>query len=139
MKKNFRKRTNRILRKKRVAIIILFLGLLLSATSLVLSYFYTNYSKEPPANPVSKEKLYSERDLKNMLKDKNIQYAKITYGNDLSFYIDLRDGGQVIISLNKGLENQISSLQLILSRLTIEGKRLKKLDFRFDKPVIELN
>lgn len=122
-----------------MAIVILFLGFLLSLTSLVLSYYYTNYSKKPLFNPVSLSKLYKEEDLRKMLKDKNIQYGKVTYGDDLSFYVDLRDGGQVILSLNKGLENQISSLQLILSRLTIEGKRLKKLDFRFNKPVIELN
>lgn len=139
MKKHSKKRTSRIIRKKRVAIIILFLGLLLSSISLISSYYYTNYSKEPPVNPVSKKKLYSEEDLKRMLRDKNIQFAKVSYGDDLSFYIDLRDGGQAIFSFNKGLESQISSLQLILSRLTIEGKRLKKLDFRFDKPVIELN
>jgi hypothetical protein len=139
MKKLSKKRTTRILRKKRAAIIILFLGLLLSSISLISSYYYTNYSKEPLVNPVSKKKLYSEEDLKKMLRDKNIQYINVSYGDDLSFRIDLRDGGQAILSLNKGLKNQISSLQLILSRLTIEGKRLKKLDFRFDKPIIELN
>jgi len=50
--------------------------------------------------------------------------------------VELRDGGELILSSKKDLENQLSSLQLILSRLTIEGKKLKKLDFRYDNPVV---
>ncbi|HZJ18353.1 MAG TPA: hypothetical protein VFD45_01900 [Patescibacteria group bacterium] len=139
MKKHSKKRTTRLFRKKRTAIIILSLGLLLSLFSLFLSYYYTNYAKKPVSSPVSKKELYTIKELQKNLNEKNIRYVKITNGDDLSFYVDLRDGGQAILSLNKELETQISSLQLILSRLTIEGKRLKKLDFRFDKPVIELN
>ncbi|MFH1186697.1 MAG: hypothetical protein V1697_00825 [Candidatus Levyibacteriota bacterium] len=134
-----RKRTNRLIKKKKIAIIILCLGLLLSIASLVLSYYHTSFYSEPPVSPVSKTKLSEINDLEKLLVEKNIRYSRIIYGDDLSFYVDLNDGGQVIFSMKKKLKDQISSLQLILSRLTIEGKRLKKLDFRFNKPIIELN
>jgi len=137
MKKSAGKRTNRIIRKKRVAIVILLLGLFLSFLSLFLSAYYNVLFKYPPKTPVSIEKSSALSDLELILKNKNIQYQKILSGNDLSFFVTLKDGGLVIFSLKKGLSEQMSSLQLILSRLTIEGKRLKKLDFRFDKPIIE--
>jgi hypothetical protein len=46
--------------------------------------------------------------------------------------------GQTLVLFNgeKDLENQLDSLQLILSRSKIEGKSIKKIDLRFDKPVI---
>ena len=46
--------------------------------------------------------------------------------------------GQILVLFNgeKDLESQLDSLQLILSRAKIEGKSIKKIDLRFDKPVI---
>jgi hypothetical protein len=48
----------------------------------------------------------------------------------------LIDNGEVILSSKKDIGSQLSSLQLMLARLTIEGKKLKVLDFRFDNPVV---
>lgn len=41
-----------------------------------------------------------------------------------------------IFNKKKKISEQITSLQLILSRLTIEGKQASKIDFRFDNPVV---
>lgn len=49
--------------------------------------------------------------------------------------IRLPDQSEVIFSLEKDMEKQVASLQLILSRSKIEGKPFSKLDLRFDKPV----
>ena len=57
--------------------------------------------------------------------------------SDGSFAVTLQDGGEVILSSKKDIGSQLTSLQLVLSRLTIEGKKLKRLDFRFDNPVVE--
>ncbi|PIP74991.1 MAG: hypothetical protein CO135_02235 [Candidatus Levybacteria bacterium CG_4_9_14_3_um_filter_35_16] len=138
MKKIVKKRTNRIIRRKRIAIFILLLGIFLSFLSLFLSVYYNVLFKDLPKNPVSKTRMSALIDLEILLKKKNIQYQKVLPGNDLSLFITLKDEGLVIFSLKRDLSTQTSSLQLILSRLTIEGKRLKKLDFRFDKPIIEL-
>lgn len=74
--------------------------------------------------------------LEKLLLKQNIPFSKINVASDSSFIVFLREGEQVGISQKKSLESQISSLQLILSRLTIEGKKFKFLDLRFDKPVI---
>lgn len=55
---------------------------------------------------------------------------------DGNFQVDLKDNGYIIVSQSRNLSVQIASLQVILQRLTMEGKRFAKLDLRFDKPVI---
>jgi uncharacterized protein YcfL len=42
----------------------------------------------------------------------------------------------VLFNLENDIDFQLDSLQLILSRAKIEGKTIKKIDLRFDKPVI---
>lgn len=48
----------------------------------------------------------------------------------------LNNGTLVAVSLKKEANIQLDSLQVILSRVKIEGKALGKIDLRFDKPVI---
>jgi len=48
----------------------------------------------------------------------------------------LEDETLILFNSEKDMENQLDSLQLILSRAKIEGKTIKKIDLRFDKPVI---
>jgi hypothetical protein len=55
-----------------------------------------------------------------------------------SYVLILKDESQVILSAEKDISSQISSLQFILSRLTMEGKLFTQLDLRFDNPVIKL-
>ncbi len=42
----------------------------------------------------------------------------------------------VIFTSEKGLETQVNSLQLILSKAKIDAAKITKIDLRFDKPVI---
>jgi hypothetical protein len=55
---------------------------------------------------------------------------------DNGYIVTLQTGEKVIFSKKKPLNSQISSLQLISSRLTIEGKHFVQLDLRFDRPVL---
>jgi hypothetical protein len=55
---------------------------------------------------------------------------------DESYSVTLVSGETILFSKKKSLEQQISSLQLISSRLTIEGKHFISLDLRFDRPVL---
>jgi len=50
--------------------------------------------------------------------------------------IELSDGLLVIFSSLKEVNFQLDSLQLIFSRSKIEGRNLKQIDLRFDKPVV---
>jgi cell division septal protein FtsQ len=50
--------------------------------------------------------------------------------------VSFKEGLEVVFSSEKEASIQVGSLQLILSRTKIEGKSLKRVDLRFDKPVI---
>ena len=76
--------------------------------------------------------------LKSLLTQKNITYSKINTTQS-EYIIYLANGSEVILSTQKDLYSQISSLQYILSRLTMEGRQFIKLDERFDNPVIVLD
>ncbi len=76
--------------------------------------------------------------LETLLNEKNITYSTITKLSGSNYKLKLEDSGIVIISSDKDLNSEISSLQFILSRLTMEGKQFTLLDLRFDKPVIVL-
>lgn len=70
------------------------------------------------------------------LRKYKIPYKMVTKYEEHSYEILLQNGEVVLLSGKKQIEQQISSLQVIVSRLTMEGKQFKKLDLRFDKPVI---
>lgn len=75
--------------------------------------------------------------LKKQLAEKNIEFSEIKR-RDKYYVITLKDKSQIFIAIEKDIKSQLASLQLILSRLTMEGKGFKELDLRFDKPVIWL-
>jgi len=60
--------------------------------------------------------------------------AKITSPYSLTVW--LKDGEEIVFSFKKEIQIQVDSLQFILSRSKIEGRRVKKIDLRFDKPVV---
>lgn len=77
-----------------------------------------------------------KQQLENLLKEKKVRFKKITTGTDSSYIIHLEDGEEAVVSFNKDIKSQISSLQFILSRLTMEGKLFSRLDLRFEKPIV---
>lgn len=107
-------------------------------TLLILSTFLLYklpIFNQPIISPLGQNKPSKISNLEVLLKKANVPFSSITSSSDF-YIIVLSGGGKVIISSKKELAVQISSLQLMLSRLTIEGKRIKSLDFRFDKPII---
>lgn len=68
-----------------------------------------------------------------------IDFVSVHYQKDKTYTVFLKNGGEVILSSKKDLTSQVSSLQLLINRLTIEGKSFKRLDLRFTNPVIVLN
>lgn len=74
--------------------------------------------------------------LRNLLNKDNIAFDKVIVASDSSYLVFLQNNGEVILSPSKSLSSQISSLQVILFSFTIEGKVFKRLDLRFDKPVV---
>jgi len=98
--------------------------------------------------------LSGQNETKNLIVKPNIDYnskeefeKKITDANLLiesintasfssDFTVKLKEGPFVIFSTDKDLGWQISSLQSIISRLTIDSKKPVKVDFRFEKPIV---
>jgi hypothetical protein len=74
--------------------------------------------------------------LEKLLKEQKISYTKISKAPDETYIITLNDDEEALVTFKKDIHQQISSLQFILSRLTMEGKQFTRLDLRFDKPVI---
>lgn len=73
--------------------------------------------------------------LENQLHELHIDYENITPSQG-SYTIHLKNKSEVILSARRDIRSQLSSLQFILTRLTMEGRLFNQLDLRFDKPVI---
>lgn len=120
--------------RKRLAVGIFFSGLVVGVAAL----FYLAFFQKPPEflNPLSKDQTSAGIKIAQVLKEKNILYKSVTTSKDLTYKIMLSKDSEVIIDPKKDIELQLSSLQLILKRLKIEGKTFRRLDFRYQKPII---
>jgi hypothetical protein len=74
--------------------------------------------------------------VQNLLQKENYSLGDISVSSDSSILVKLKTGEEIIFTQNKDPKEQIASLQLIRARLTIEGRRFSRIDFRFDNPVI---
>lgn len=74
--------------------------------------------------------------IQNHCGQNHLNCTAIMLNTDNTATITIDTDETVIFSLQKDLTAQFSSLQLTISHLTIEGKRFRRLDFRFDNPVI---
>ena len=120
--------------RKRLAVGIFFSGLAVGAAVL----FYLAFFHKTPEilNPLSRDQTSAGIKITEMLKKKNIPYKRVATSKDLTYKIILSKDSEVIIDPKKDIELQLSSLQLILKRLKIEGKTFRRLDFRYQKPII---
>ena len=112
------------------------LPILLVILIILLIILSNSFKKQIIINPIAVGKSVNSDKIEEMLTNKSISYTSIDKSNRQFFIISLKDNGQVVVSNQKNLSDQLASLQVILNRLTIEGKRFRSLDFRYDKPVI---
>lgn len=85
---------------------------------------------------LSPRELQGVADVKKALENKKIAFEDIKVSSSGAYVVRLRTGEDIILSHKKDLSQQLSSLQVIYSRLTMEGRSLRKLDLRYDKPVV---
>jgi cell division septal protein FtsQ len=71
-----------------------------------------------------------------LLQKFNIASKNVSIATGEAILITLKDGQEVIFSEKKQLAEQMASLQLIVNRLTIEGRKFIRIDFRFNSPVV---
>ncbi len=132
--RNPTKRERRLLAKFKLGSLLVILGLSMMAGSL----FYLRYLEQlpKPISPLSKNQVTSNLSIEKKLKEKKISFVSIETSKDLSYKIVLNSKSEVIIDPNKNIDQQLSSLQLIITQLKIEGKAFHRLDFRYQKPII---
>ena len=120
-------------KKKRLLILVL-LAIFLIALSILL--FFPRLTKKALfISPVATNSSQDAKKIETLLLEADISFSSISF-LDYYYIVMLSDGGQVILSLKKDIEKQITSLQPILKQLTIEGKKFNRIDFRFDKPLV---
>ncbi|MBU2632285.1 hypothetical protein KKG52_01085 [Patescibacteria group bacterium] len=130
-KKNNKRKKSRL--RKKLLLVFLFLLIFLSSILFVFMGFVIN--NKFIISPVTRQQVEKKITLEQELKKQKIEYSEIRILQDY-YIIEIKDNGVALISQNKAIKKQVASLQLIINRLTIEGKRFKKLDFRYDKPLI---
>lgn len=133
-KKTVTKRQKKEKSRKKLGFILVFIGLL----EISLLLFYTAFieKKPEPISPLSENQTSFNLVLEKKLREKKIEFISLETEKDLNYKITLKNKEEVIIDVKKDIDLQLSSLQLILNQLKIEGKLLKRLDFRYQKPII---
>ncbi len=70
-------------------------------------------------------------------KDKVVEIDSITKTPEEDLLLKAKNGPVVFFAARKSLTDQVATLQTLLTKAKIDNKALKKVDFRFDKTVIE--
>ncbi len=120
-----------------LAVIVLLIGSMIYAVFYLLNkpLFVSPVGILTMNHPEPQEQKSVDR-VKHLLKQNKIAFKSIKLSSQNTVIISLRDQGEVILNSKGNIEAQISSLQYILTRLTMEGKRFSRLDMEFNKPII---
>lgn len=92
-------------------------------------------------NPLAKnapgQKLITISKIDNLCISGHLNCSAININSDKTLSFMINGNERVIFSMQKDLTTQFSSLQLTIGHLTIDDKRFSRMDFRFDKPIIQ--
>ena len=145
-KRKLRKLRNRVNAGKKIVLFSLYF-FSISAAAGGGYYFLLQHTEQSlpyvsPLASVKGMKTEAAKDDNHVLIEKQLKAKHIPFNSvkaeDDKYIITLQDDAKVTFSAKKDIMTQISSLQFILSRLTMEGKLFSQLDLRFEKPVITL-
>lgn len=131
-------------KKKKLAITVLLLVVVIVGCLVMIKVRQpTVVSPVPPVTASSQQTNKSGQSdtkrLAEILQKSDIPVENIDRHDDSSYRVTLQTEQEVIFSSQKTYDAQVSSLQLLLSRLTIEGKRISRIDLRYDNPVVVFN
>lgn len=77
------------------------------------------------------------RDLETILRERQIDLISSPVASESAIVVVLTDDQtRILFSANKDLALQVVSLQIILNKLTIEGRKARSIDFRFKDPIV---
>jgi len=71
------------------------------------------------------------------LKKINIKINTIDIKNEDMILFNLDDKKEIVFTSRKEIEKQIFPILIILKQIKVEGKKYKRIDVRFDKPIIK--
>lgn len=140
-KKNPRRLRNKL---KKITLILIPVSLFISAICLAVIFLLsgktTNQAIISPL-AISRDRNASlinsgENNLRSFLEKENISFKSLETLENSYYKIILTDDREILISAGKDLARELSSLQYILSRLTMEGREFVRLDLRYEKPII---
>jgi hypothetical protein len=118
--------------KKVIIAYIFLLGVL--GFVLYILYIFIFLRKPLFISPMGKINM-DKTSVEKIFKKNGILFSGITLADDY-YMVNIQNNGQIKLSQNKDINQQIASLQRILRELTIEGKSFKSIDFRFSEPII---
>jgi len=135
---------------KIVRFVEIILAFIVLAGTILWLVFSTNFSfpnffkslgnslKPKIASNTAKKNLSDEELLKKLLSEKNLLEVKfLEKTSEKDYKIVTKDGINIYFAKDKSFEDQVSTLQILLAKAKIEGKSLKKVDFRFSKIIVE--
>ncbi len=77
-------------------------------------------------------------DIKKILASKNIDATSVVEATNSAYItVQIKDGPKVYFSRSKDTEWQVTSLQLMLTRLTIDNKKPTTIDMRYARPIVK--
>lgn len=136
------KKSNRKIRKKKIFFFWYIALILFVLVAAGMASFIFAINRISAISPLPFDFSKDEKELvtpffvERALKKKNIAFVSVAEASESAFFVTLPSNTQVVMSKQKNIERQASSLQFILKRLTIEGKAIKLIDLRFDSPVV---
>lgn len=133
---------------------LLFVGFIIFFLFAGFNFFSKFFSVKKDSSKIISPviKVNSVFEFEKKLKEKNLQFDKVEVSTKSGSIIGFFPNNLVVFfSQDKDIENQVSSLQLIIQRLTIDSnqlsgensslpngsKKLKTVDLRFDKPIVK--
>lgn len=116
-------------RKRKLIFGIIFVFIILLLGVVTINFNQTTFMVNPAVA------LTNQQQFKILLEKRGFNVSSIDW-EEKQILVNLSDNLIVLFLNNDKLESQVTSLQFIISRSKIEGKRPVKVDLRFDKPII---
>lgn len=125
---------NSIARNKVKILVIIFLMTVIFGLPKFLIPFQSFFLKKEVVRPVPNESWQEQ--FVNKLLENGIELVERPIFNGEKIEASVSGGTKIFFGPDKDESAQISSLQLLLTRFRIEGRKPIIIDLRFDKPVI---
>lgn len=132
-------------RKIKKTIFVVFFGLLMVVVAVVVFSFSKSFvgifnkfaveSSEPIVKPLGS--FTSPENIETLLNDKNIILESIDATGSAIIIAKIKGGPRVYFSKTRDGLWQVNSLQLILSKLTIDNKKPNLIDLRSYRPIVK--